>query len=425
MPSFRFLHAADLHLGSPMEGLALSDAEARRRFAEAGRAAFERLVTEALAADAAFVVLAGDIYDGPWRDASVGLFFNRAIARLAPRPVYRLRGNHDAESVVTTAVPLPPFVQDFPVDRPGSFRIEALRVALHGQGFARREEPRNLAAGYPAPVPGWFNIGVLHSALAGRPPHAPYAPCTVEELAARGYDYWALGHVHAFEIVATAPHVVYPGVLQGRNIRETGEKGAVLVTVEDGRVAAVERLVLDEVRWALAEADLAGVATEAEAEARIAAAIAPVAAAAGGRPVALRLRLAGTTPLAARLAATRAELEAAAQAIAHQIHPDLWIEKLEIALAAPAAPAGGDPALDPGLLLDRAAADPVLLERAEAAAREILPRLPGGLAAEAEPFGAPLPALIAEARALAALRLGIAAGPGAGAGRAGAEGQGG
>src|SRR3546814_6974179 len=83
---------------------------------------------------------------------------------------------------------------------------------------------------------------MLHTALAGRKGHADYAPCSLDDLKAKQYDYWALGHVHQHEIVCEAPHVVFPGNIQGRTIRETGPKGAVIVTVEDGQVSSIDRL---------------------------------------------------------------------------------------------------------------------------------------------------------------------------------------
>jgi DNA repair exonuclease SbcCD nuclease subunit len=175
---FTFLHAADLHLGSPLIGLSLKDPEVARRFAAASREAFSDLVTQAIAANVAFVIVAGDVYDGEWRDTSIGLFFNRQVARLdrAGIPVFLLKGNHDAESVVTKTISLPDSVSQFPTSRPGTFRIEDLKVALHGRGFPDRAVPENYALGYPDPVPGWVNIGVLHTSCDGRPGHAVYAP---------------------------------------------------------------------------------------------------------------------------------------------------------------------------------------------------------------------------------------------------------
>jgi len=237
MTSFRFVHAADLHLGSQFRGLAVNDPEIAERFANAVRSAFSSLVLRAIDEKVDFVVLAGDIYDGDWKDNTIGLFFNREVARLhrADIPVFLLKGNHDAESVVTRSISLPDTVRDFGIRRPTTFQIEHLSVALHGQGFADRAANENLALTYPQPVAGWFNIGVLHTSLTGRPPHANYAPCSVEDLRSRGYDYWALGHVHDYEVVSQAPAIVFPGIIQGRNIREAGPKGAVIVSVEDRR----------------------------------------------------------------------------------------------------------------------------------------------------------------------------------------------
>ena len=218
--AFRFLHAADLHLGSPLLGLAEKDEGVAARFASASRAAFEDLVTAALEEDVAFAVIAGDVFDGDWRDASIGLFFSRQLARLANRgvPTYLLRGNHDAESIVTKSLVWPERVFEFATKRPNTFRIDELRVALHGRGFPHPAVRENYALDYPGPVRGWFNIGVLHTAC-GRAGHENYAPCAPADLAARGYDYWALGHVHAFEIVARDPWIVYPGNLQAQGDR--------------------------------------------------------------------------------------------------------------------------------------------------------------------------------------------------------------
>ena len=107
--SFTFLHAADLHLGSPFTGLALKNEELALRFAKASRDAFSDLVSRAIEINVAFVVIAGDVYDGDWKDTSIGLFFNREIARLdrAGIRLFLLKGNHDADSVVTRAISLP------------------------------------------------------------------------------------------------------------------------------------------------------------------------------------------------------------------------------------------------------------------------------------------------------------------------------
>lgn len=416
--SFTFIHAADLHLGSPLAGLALKDADIARRFAAAGRRAFEDLVTRAIEIGAAFLVVAGDVYDGDWTDNTIGLFFARQVARLdrAGIPVVLVRGNHDAESVITRSITLPSCVRTFPTQRADTHRLDHLRVALHGRSFPNRAVEENYALAYPAAVPGWFNIGVLHTSCTGHAAHATYAPCSVADLAGRGYDYWALGHVHDYAELARDPWIVFPGNLQGRSVRECGEKGAVAVEVADGRVSAVRRLIVDHARFASLPVDLAGAGSEREALDRVEAALRPLAEAAEGRLLAVRVSLTGQTPLHDRLAADRESLTAEIQAAAHRVHEDVWLERLRIETARPRAPAAAErapgPGLDPAELLAAIDRDPEFRARARAALAEITARMPSGMQAGGpggpqgdEALADELDALCAEAEAVILGRL--------------------
>lgn len=404
MPSsFRFVHAADLHLGSPFKGLSARDPELARRFAEATRKAFTTLVSRTLELAADFMVIAGDVYDGEWQDNAVGLFFNREIARLerAGIPVFVLRGNHDAESVVTRSISMPANVRGFDTRKPQTHLLEPLRVALHGQSFADRSQGDNLARSYPAPEPGWFNIGVLHTSLTGRPPHADYAPCSVDDLRARGYDYWALGHVHDHEVIDTDPHMVFPGNLQGRSIRETGAKGAVLVTVTDGRVTGCERLIVDEARWALLELDISGLADLDAILLALEEALRPHVQAAEGRALAVRLRLTGENPLRAWLLANRALLRDEAQAAAARVDADVSLEKLvlDVTGGEPPTPGteSGDPLIDLGGMLAAQRHDPEVLAAVEEVVGQVTGKMPHGLGADLDTGPEALAALIEEA----------------------------
>lgn len=400
---FRFLHAADLHLGSPLLGLAVKDAQVAERIALASRVAFTNLVSRAIVEQVSFVVLSGDIYDGEWKDTSIGLFFAREVARLdrADIPVFMIRGNHDAESVVTRAITLPVSVRLFSAEHPETARIDHLRVALHGQSFATREVFDNLAAGYPPPVAGWFNIGLLHSALDRQSTaHAPYARCTPAELAARGYDYWALGHLHAFEIVSREPHIVYPGNIQGRSIRECGPKGAALVQVEDGLVASVEPFVTATAEWRELDLDLSGLEDEVDAYRRADEQFGALVAGAEERLLAVRVRLHGATPLHRRFAARREELHAEILAAGQRRHPDLWLEKVVLATRDPVAPAMARSldGLDLASLLAGIASDPLLRDAVREEAVRIEARL--GDLTSAEPLVPDLDEILAEAQAL-------------------------
>lgn len=407
MTSFRFIHAADLHLGSPFQGLALKDANLAVRFAEASREAFTALVSRAIEEKVDFLIVAGDVYDGDWKDNSIGLFFNREAARLGREniPVFLIKGNHDAESVITKTIILPENVREFPVNKPGTFKLEALKVALHGQGFAERSARENLAIAYPPPEQGWFNIGLLHTSLTGHEQHATYAPCSIEDLRSRGYDYWALGHVHEFAVLAEDPLVIFPGNLQGRSIREQGARGAVLVSVDDHRIRH-ERIVLDRARFHEVLVSVTGEDDLATLAARVASSVEPLARSAEGRVVALRLRLAGETPLALEFTARFADMRDEMQAALHRSGEDLWLEKLVLDLRPPKKNLSAEGMADLEVLLPEGGWSAAMIEEAEMRIREIASRLPGGIGAGDLPLGADAASLLEEARQLLIARGG-------------------
>ena len=379
---FSFIHAADLHVDSPLAALGAKDAGVAARFAKAGRKAVENLVARTLEEKAAFLVIAGDLFDGEWRDVSTGLFLARALGPLhrANIPVFILRGNHDAESKMSRALPYADSVRFFDARKAETIVLEQWGVALHGRSFPAREPPVDFVASYPAARPGLVNIGVLHTALQGARDHAPYAPCTVEDLRRFGYDYWALGHVHAQSIVATDPWVVYPGNIQGRSVRETGAKGAMRVTVEDGRIVEAAPFACDAARWAHETLDISVCAEEADVAAAADALFARAVADAEGRPLALRLRLAGVSPRHASLVAARERLEGDLRARAFAHAEDFWIERLQVATSAPAAPASDDEdALDIAALIAAAAAEPDFADDLARLVKEAMDKTPGQL----------------------------------------------
>ncbi len=383
---FTFLHAADLHIDSPLESLGAKDPDVAGLFARAGRAAVEALVAEAIASEAKFLIIAGDVFDGDWKDVSTGLFFVRQLGELhrARIPTFLVKGNHDADSVVSRSLhSYPDSVHLFATARAETRVLDELGVALHGRGFAQRGAAEDFAQTYPARREGYLNIGVLHTGLDGARGHDPYAPCTVADLRRYGYDYWALGHIHAAEIVARDPYIVYPGNLQGRSPRETGAKGAMRVTVDDGRIEAVEPVALDAARWAHEIVDVTGAADEGEVLAALDAALERAFDGAGGRPLAVRLTLVGETPVHARLVAHRENLEAEARARGFGLAADCWVERLKIATRPPADAFSAEPdALDVDALIAEAAADPEFAETLEKLKKDIAEKLPAALRGE-------------------------------------------
>jgi len=336
----RFIHAADVHLDSPLTGLDRYEGAPSEEFRLATRGALENLVTLCLDESASFLIIAGDLYDGGWNDYNTGLFFAKQMVRLRDGGVrvLVLSGNHDADSEITRTLPWPDNVFVFPTARAATKVYEDLSVAVHGQGFVKKKITEDLSANYPAAISGMLNIGVLHTALDGREGHDAYAPTTADALARKGYDYWALGHVHAREVVQESPWIVFPGNLQGRHVRETGAKGATLVTVERGKIACVEHRVCDVVRWAVCDVD-AG----ADAQGSVEAALVRAAGEAEGRPVAARVRIRGATPEHAKIRGDLERFENEVRAIALRIR-GLWVEKIEVLTRAPAEAAGSEAA---------------------------------------------------------------------------------
>jgi DNA repair exonuclease SbcCD nuclease subunit len=250
---FKFLHAADIHLDSPQRGLDRYEGAPVAECRGATRRALENLVSLAIAENVAFVVIVGDLYDGDWPDYNTGLFFGKQMVRLRDTgiPVVMIRGNHDAANKMTRDLKLVDNVFVLSSREAETLLLENLGVAIHGQSFPTQAVLANLARSYPMRRKGCFNLGLLHTCVDGREGHEPYAPCTLADLRAREYQYWALGHIHKREIICRDdPWVVFPGNLQGRHARETGPKGCMLVTVDDHReVIAAEPRWLDVVRW--------------------------------------------------------------------------------------------------------------------------------------------------------------------------------
>ena len=333
MTSFRFFHAADIHLDSPLRGLAGQEGNAVARVRTATREALDMLVGLAIEEQVDFLIFAGDLYDGDWRDYNTGLFFAKQMGRLKKKgiPVYLLHGNHDAESQITRRLELPDNVHVFGTRKPETFALDELKVALHGQSFRQRDITENLVPDYPAPVSGAFNIGVLHTGLGGMGGHENYAPCAMEDLINKGYNYWALGHVHKASVLHKKPHVVFPGNLQGRHARETGAKGASLVTVEDGDIVELTTVPCDVVRWAVLPVSLADAERFGDVIDRIHDAVEAAVTEADGRLLACRIVLQGRTAVHEQLIASEIRMLAEARAGALGLGDEVaWVEKVVI-----------------------------------------------------------------------------------------------
>jgi DNA repair protein SbcD/Mre11 len=328
---FCFVHAADLHLGG-RRWLRTTPADAgiAQRVSQADQLALHSLVDLCLEERAKMLLCSGDVIDGWCRNHRVGLVLVHELLRLRDGgcEVVLLLGNHDVRTRVMKPLLLPQHAFVLGLHGPETRVLEPLGVALHGWSFPEPEALVDVASLYPAPLAGHLNIGLLHTSAEGRRGHASYAPCSRRTLRRHGYDYWALGHVHAREVIATEPWIVFPGNLQGRGPREAGPKGATLVRVHAGRIASVEHRSLDALRFATVVAD-AGEAQHFDdvlSAARTALVRATVEA--EGRPLVACLVLEGAAGAACALAVPPWERRAALAAVTRALCNDsVWLDE--------------------------------------------------------------------------------------------------
>jgi exonuclease SbcD len=338
--SFRFIHAADIHLDSPLRGLERYEGAPVESIRQASRRALENMVALAIREAVAFVIIAGDLFDGDWKDYNTGLYFVKQMSRLkdAGIDVYLLKGNHDAANKLSKSLPLPSNVHVFAHKSPDTFVIDNLNVAIHGQSFATGDVRDDLSSNYPAAHSGKFNIGVLHTCASGREGHDSYAPCKIEALISKGYHYWALGHIHKRERLNDNPLIIFPGNIQGRHIRETGPKGCSLITVDDRLQVTEEFCELAVMRWDLLNVDLTEAKTEDEAFGIVSQALSRALTEANGMPLAVRIHLEGKCSLDSILRSQRQRFVESIRSLAMQCGGDyIWVEKVKIHTEPPAS----------------------------------------------------------------------------------------
>ena len=232
---FRFVHCADLHLGSRFKGVSVRDPAMGERMTESVFESFGRIVDLARSEKADFMVIAGDAFDESTITPATRHRFASELGRLGI-PCFIARGNHDPHTSWESSIPYPDNVHEFGTE-PEYIELEGLDgVEIVGASFADWHEERNL----PSMVrgsPDRFTVACMHCDVDTAGAQYDYSPCRLSDMVGRGVDYWAIGHIHKRAVLSEDPYVVYPGNIQGRKISESGEKGCYLVTVDDGRVS--------------------------------------------------------------------------------------------------------------------------------------------------------------------------------------------
>ncbi|EKS42107.1 hypothetical protein HMPREF9695_01199 [Afipia broomeae ATCC 49717] len=285
------------------------------------------------------LLLAGDLYDGDQTSMKTARFLAEQIRRLhqVGIRVFIIRGNHDALSRITKELIFPDSVKVFggraeavAVDREAGH----FPVAIHGLSFAQPHAPESLIAKYKPVIAGSVNIGIMHTSLAGAPGHDPYAPCSLADLRAVGFQYWALGHVHKRSIVEGACAIVMPGMPQGRDINESGAKSVTLVTIRDDRSIHIEERATSIAQFERVSVDATGLDDWRDLIAAVTRALEQTRHSVVSEHLVARLRVTGATPLSWRIRRDLDLLKAEADDRGSLIGA-CWIEKLEVATHSP------------------------------------------------------------------------------------------
>lgn len=254
LTTLKFLHVADLHLGSPFSGLSEVPHELAEQLRNSGAQILKRLASIAIAEQVDFVLFAGDQYDRAQPGLRELQQLKETLSQITTAGIscYLVHGNHDPAAAFRQAVKWPENVYWFP---PG--KIESMLFQRDGEPLAEivgysyndRAVRENVAIQFKNANRAPWAIGLLHANVEQQSQHANYAPCSISDLNHTGIDYWALGHVHQHRVIQKRPYIVYPGCAQGRHPQEYGVKGAVLTELRTGGFGEIKFMPLAEIQW--------------------------------------------------------------------------------------------------------------------------------------------------------------------------------
>ena len=263
MNSFRFIHCSDLHIDSPFKGLSSIEPKLAEILRKSTYQAFQNIVDLAIKEEVEAVLIAGDIYDGSDKSLEAQLKFRSGLQKLSDSGIdtFIVNGNHDPLDGWSASLSWPERVhlysgnhtEYFPITKNGK-----VKAHIYGISYPTRDVRENLALKFIRSNQG-FAIGLLHCNVGHQAGHDNYAPCTIEDLVASKMDYWALGHIHRFQVLRESdPAIVYSGNSQARHMREMGEKGCCLVTLNPSAPPVIKFIATDVVRFVQDEVDLSG-----------------------------------------------------------------------------------------------------------------------------------------------------------------------
>lgn len=253
MKSIRFIHTADLHLDSPFRGFSHIPSHLYEQVKESTFLAFEKIVDAAIERKVDFILIVGDLFDEEDRSIRAQIRLIKQLERLdkVGIPAIICHGNHDYIGINGKYLTLPKNTFVFPekvamIEQ----KINGNLIHFYGFSYHKRHIYERKIEQYVKKIGADFHIGLLHGQIeGGSTAHQPYAPFTKNELLEKEMDYWALGHIHQKSIVHTEPSIVYPGNIQGRHRKETGQKSCYEVELFETGETIFTEIDTAIIRW--------------------------------------------------------------------------------------------------------------------------------------------------------------------------------
>ncbi len=341
--TLRFVHAADLHLDSPFTGIrAAAPENVASALYSATFDSYRNIIDLCISERVDALLVAGDVYDGADRSLRAQQAFIEGLRSLDAVGIrsFVCHGNHDPLDGWEARLSYPAGCRRFGTEFSAEpvFLDEPHRALVYGISYPTRDVFENLVSRLGQVEEPAFTVGLLHANVGGNADHAPYAPCTLDDLAQTGIDYWALGHVHTRQVLREGnPTVVYPGNSQGRHPNETGARGVYLVEIESNGNVKLDFRPTDTVRWERVSVDIGDLETEQDLLNAVDDAMQSLLDGPEGRSVVTRLTLTGRGDLNHFLRQPRAAddiLEGVNERWAGEL-PFAWCERIEDATAAP------------------------------------------------------------------------------------------
>jgi DNA repair protein SbcD/Mre11 len=258
----RIFHCADIHLDSPFS--LVNPKEAERRRTEL-RAAFTSALMFAKQQKIELFFISGDLFDCDYVTRDTKEMLVNEFSKLPECRFFISPGNHDPYNDASPykTIQFPSNVHIYGEERE-CVAIDDLGVDVYGIGFGSYIYKSSPVAGFKIKNKERINILVCHGEIGN--PLSTNGPITKNEIAASGFDYIALGHVHKPSglLSENGVYYAYPGCIEGRGFDEPGYKGALYGIVEKGKVQLSSH-IFSKRRYEIINIDIDGAANKIQA----------------------------------------------------------------------------------------------------------------------------------------------------------------